>query len=72
MESDVDTENSPSETIIGLNERTTIRGPGGEKKNHLGELTVKVRAEEHGGGDISSGVTYHGTKVRKPLLAVSG
>ena len=47
-------------------------GPGGEKKNHLGELIVKVRTEEHDGGDISSRVTFHGTKVRKPLLAVSG
>ena len=33
---------------------------------------MKVRAEEHGGGDISSLVTFHGTEVRKPLLAVSG
>ena len=36
------------------------------------ELTVKVRAERHGGGDISSRVTFQGAKVRKPLLAVSG
>ena len=38
-------------------------GPGGDKKSHLGELIVKVRAEEHGGGDISSLVTFHGTEV---------
>ena len=47
-------------------------GPGGEKVDNLGELSVKVRAERHGGGDISSRVTFQGAKVRKPLLAVSG
>ena len=47
-------------------------GPGGEKIDNLGELTVKVRTERHGGGDISSRVTFQGAKVRKPLLAVSG
>ena len=41
-------------------------GPGGEKIDNLGELTVKV------GSDISSRVTFQGAKVRKPLLAVSG
>ena len=39
--------------------------------DNLGELTVKVRTERHGGGDISSRVTFQGAKVRKPLLAVS-
>ena len=47
-------------------------GPGGEKIDNLGELTVKVRTERHGGGDISSRMTFQGAKVRKPLLAVSG
>ena len=47
-------------------------GPGGERIDNLVELTVKVRAERHGGGDISSRVTFQGAKVRKPLLAVSG
>ena len=47
-------------------------GPGCEKRDNLGELTVKVRTERHGGGDISSRVTFQGAKVRKPLLAVSG
>ena len=47
-------------------------GPGGEKKDNLGESTVKVRTEQHGGCDISSRVTFQGAKVRKPLLAVSG
>ena len=47
-------------------------GPGGEKVDNLGELTVKVRTERHGGGDISSRVTFLGAKVHKPLLAVSG
>ena len=47
-------------------------GPGGEKIDNLGELTVKVRTEQHGGGDIASRVTFQGAKVRKPLLAVSG
>ena len=45
-------------------------GPGGEKIDNLGELTVKVRTERHGGSDISSRVTFQGAKVRKPLLAV--
>ena len=31
-------------------------GPGGEKIDNLGELTVKVRTEQHGGSDISSRV----------------
>ena len=47
-------------------------GPGGEKIDHLGEVTVKVRTERHGRGDISSRMTFQGAKVRKPLLAVSG
>ena len=47
-------------------------GPGGEKIDNLGELTVKVRTERHGEGDISSRMTFQGAKVRKPLLAVSG
>ena len=47
-------------------------GPGGEKIDNLVELTVKVRTERHGGGDISSRMTFQGAKVRKPLLAVSG
>ena len=47
-------------------------GPGGERIDNLGELTVKVHTERHGGGDISSRVTFQGAKVRKPLLAVSG
>ena len=47
-------------------------GPGGEKIDNLGELTVKVRTEQHGGGDIASQVTRQGAKVQKPLLAVSG
>ena len=46
--------------------------PGGEKIDNLGELTVKVRTERHGGSDISSRVTLQGAKVRMPLLAVSG
>ena len=46
--------------------------PGGEKIDNLGDLTVKVRTERHGGGDISRRMTFQGTKVRKPLLAVSG
>ena len=47
-------------------------GPGGEKIDDLGELTVKVRTERHGGNDISSRVTFQGANVRKPLPAVSG
>ena len=47
-------------------------GPGGEKIDTLGELTVKVRTERHGGGGISSRKTFLGAQVRKPLLAVSG
>ena len=47
-------------------------GPGGEKIDNLGELTVKVRTERHGVGGISSRVTFQGAKVRKPLPAVSG
>ena len=47
-------------------------GNGGEKIDNLGELTVKVRTERHGGGDISSRMTLQGAKVRKPLLAESG
>ena len=47
-------------------------GPGCEKVDNLGKLTVKVRTERHGGGDISSRMTFHGARVRKPLLAVSG
>ena len=27
-------------------------GPGGEKMDNLGDLTVKIRTERHGGGDI--------------------
>ena len=46
-------------------------GPGGEKMDNLGELTVKVRTERHGGGDISSRVTFQGAKVRKPFFACS-
>ena len=33
---------------------------------------MTVRAEQHGGDDISSRVTFQGAKVLKPLLAVSG
>ena len=47
-------------------------GPGSEKIDNLGELTVKVSTERHGGSNISSRMTFQGTKVRKPLLAVSG
>ena len=47
-------------------------GPWGGKIDNLGEMTVKVRTERHGGSDISSRVTFQGAKVRKPLLAVSG
>ena len=46
--------------------------PGREKIDNLGELTVKVRTERHGGGDTSSRVTFQGARVRNPLLAVSG
>ena len=46
-------------------------GPGDEKVDIFGELTVKVRTEQHNGGDISNRVTFQGAKVRKPLLAVS-
>ena len=47
-------------------------GLGGEKIDNRRELTVKVCTERHGGGDISSRMTFRGAKVRKPLLAVSG
>ena len=47
-------------------------GLGGDKIDNLGELTVKVRTERHGGGDILSRMTFQGAKVRKPQLAVSG
>ena len=47
-------------------------GPGGEKIDNLGKLTVKVHTERHGGSDISSRMTFQGAKVRRPLLAVSG
>ena len=43
-------------------------GLGGEKIDNLGELTVKVRTEQHGAGDTSSRVTFQGAKVRKPCL----
>ena len=46
-------------------------GPRSEMMDILGEMTVKVRTERHGGGDISSRMTFQGAKVRKPLLAVS-
>ena len=47
-------------------------GPGSEKIDNLGELTVKVSTELYGGGNISSRMTFQGAKVRKLLLAVSG
>ena len=47
-------------------------GPGCEKIDNLGELTVKNRTERRGGSDISRRVTFQGANVRKPLLAVSG
>ena len=47
-------------------------GPGGVKIDNLGELTVKVSTERHGGGDISSRMTFQGALVRKTLLAASG
>ena len=50
----------------------TVRGPWREKIDNKGEFTVKVRTEPHGGGDISSRVTFQEAKVREPLLAVSG
>ena len=43
-------------------------GPGGEQIDNLGDFTVKIRTEQHGGGDISSRVTFQRAKVRKPLL----
>ena len=46
--------------------------PGGEKIDKLRELTVRVSTERHGGGDISSRMTFQGAMVRKTLLAVSG
>ena len=33
---------------------------------------MKVRTERNGGGDFSSGMTFQGAKVGKPLLAVPG
>ena len=33
-------------------------GPGGEKIDNLGELTVIVRTEQHSGGAISSRMTF--------------
>ena len=42
-------------------------GPGGEKTDKLGDLVAKVRSEQHGGGDISSQVTFQGAKVQKDL-----
>ena len=33
---------------------------------------MKVRTEQHGGGDISGRVTFQGTKVRKLLFAELG
>ena len=39
-------------------------GPGGENIDMLGELTVEVRTEQHGGSDISSRVTFQGAKPR--------
>ena len=56
----------------GLVKGQRYAGPGGEKKDNLGDLTVKVRTERHGGGDISSRVTFQGAKVRKPMFAMSG
>ena len=47
-------------------------GPRDEKIDNRRELTVKVRTEQHGGGDNSSRVTFQGAKVRKPLTALSG
>ena len=47
-------------------------GLGGVQMDNLGDLTVKVRTERHGEGDISSRVTFQVAMVRKPLLAVSG
>ena len=47
-------------------------GAGGEKIDNLGELTVKVRTEQHGGSDISSRMTFQGARVRKSLFVVSG
>ena len=46
--------------------------PGGVKMDNLRELTVKVRTERHGGGDISSRMIFQGALVRKTLLAASG
>ena len=36
-------------------------GPGGEKMDNFGELTVKIRTEQRGGGDISNRVAFQGT-----------
>ena len=47
-------------------------GLGGEKIDNLREWTVKVCTKQYGGGDISSRVTFQGSKGRKPLLAVLG
>ena len=42
-------------------------GPGGETMDNLGELTVKVRTEQHGGADISSRVTLQGAQGPESL-----
>ena len=47
-------------------------GPGGENIDNLGELTVRVRTEITGGGDISSRATFQWAKVGNTMLAVSG
>ena len=46
-------------------------GPGGEKIENLGELTVKVRTEQVGRPDVLGKMTFQAAQVRKPLLAAS-
>ena len=43
-------------------------GPGGEKKDNLGELSVRVRTERHGWDDSSSRVTYQGGQGPRSCL----
>ena len=38
-------------------------GPGREKIDNLGGLTVKVRTGQHNGGEVSSRVTFPGVFV---------
>ena len=62
----------PLEPSAGSKRGQRYVGPGGERIDNLGELSVDLQTEHRGGPDVVSRVKFQGAKVRKPLLAVSG